>query len=320
MDSGAVMPTRRRVPLDRVGKTSKVTLMAFVLGAAIAPASHANPVVLHADGPGDTYELLTSILAPGHNPIEVPDCVHGSFGRHIDEVFDATLGGNVFRFHAHVVPDDDRCLRSDRQRTEIKAYDKSPDTLLGVAGEAVEYRWKFKLDPGFQPSASFTHLHQLKAVGGPYAGMPLITLTARKGTPDRLELRYAETSSQVTLAQTDLAPFKGDWVEVIETVVYGEPGAYGVAISTVPGGDVLFSYTNESIRTHKLNSSFTRPKWGIYRSLNDATSLRDEEVRFADFRVTEFDPVPALPALSDLGLIALGLFVMSAGAMLIDRR
>ena len=57
---------------------------------------------------------------------------------------------------------------NDRQRMEIKTYDKSPDNLVGVTGETVEYRWKFKLDSGFQPSASFTHLHQLKAVGGAF--------------------------------------------------------------------------------------------------------------------------------------------------------
>jgi len=33
-------------------------------------------VVLSADGPGDTYALIRSVLAPGENPIEVPDCNH----------------------------------------------------------------------------------------------------------------------------------------------------------------------------------------------------------------------------------------------------
>ena len=150
--------------------------------------------------------------------------------------------------------------------------------------------------------------------------MPLITLTARKGTPNRLELRYAETSSQVTLAQTDLAPFKGVWAQVVETVSYGDPGTYHLSISTMVGGDPLFSYGNESILTDKLNSTFTRPKWGIYRSLNDSENLRDEEVLFADFRVSEIDsPVP-VSALSWWGRIALGLLVISAGTIVIHRR
>ena len=35
--------------------------------------------VIVANGPGNTYEELTTFLAPGHNPIEVPDCNHASF-------------------------------------------------------------------------------------------------------------------------------------------------------------------------------------------------------------------------------------------------
>ncbi len=308
--------------LGRILKTLVVTLVTAALGTTVAAVdiTRATQVILNADGPGNTYELITSILAPGYNPIETPDCIHTDFGRHIDEVFDNTFNGDVFRFHMHVTPDNDRCIKDDRQRTEIKTYDQSPDNLLGVNGETVEYRWKFKLDSGFQPSASFTHLHQLKGVGGPYDSMPLITLTARKGTPDKLELRYAETSSQTTLAQTDLTPFKGVWVEVVETVAYGNPGTYDLSISTMVGGAPLFSYSNNSILTDKLNSTFTRPKWGIYRSLNDSTNLRDEGVLFADFSIREIDSASSVPALSEWGLIALGLLVMSAGAIVMHRR
>ncbi|MCW8849854.1 MAG: T9SS type A sorting domain-containing protein, partial [Melioribacteraceae bacterium] len=35
------------------------------------------------------------------------------------------------------------------------------------------------------------------------------------------------------------------------------------------------------------DNDFIRPKWGIYRSLNDSSSLRDEAVRFADFSIQE---------------------------------
>ncbi len=245
--------------------------------------------LLDADGAGNTYELINSVLAPGYDAIEVPDCKHTTFGRHIDEVWDNDLGDFVFRFHMHKIDDDDRCINSDRQRNEIKTYDKSPDTLKGVQGELVEYTWKFKLDAGFQSSPSFTHIHQLKAVGGTESSMPLITLTTRKGTPDRLELRYAETTSQTTLAQVDLAPFKDTWVEVTETVLYNESGRYSIEISKVSDGTSLFSYTNNSIRMWKTNADFIRPKWGIYRSLNSPTDLRDEIVDFANFSIHELD-------------------------------
>lgn len=248
-------------------------------------------VVLNADGPGNTYELITSVLAPGFDPVEDPDCSHSSFGRHIDEVFDNELNTNVFQFYSHKTPDNDRCINFDRQRTEIKTYNQSPDNLLGVDGETVVYKWKFKLDSDFQPSQSFTHIHQLKAVGGLEASIPLFTLTLRKGSPDKMELRYAESTNQTTLNEVNLSLFKGIWVEAIETITYGESGAYTISISRIDNGTELFTFQNNTIRTWRTNANFIRPKWGIYRSLNDADNLRDEIVLFASFSIEETDGV-----------------------------
>ena len=249
-------------------------------------------VTLNADGPGNTYELINSVLAPGYNVIETPDCNHSSFGRHIDEIFDGTLNTNVFRFQIHVTPDNDRCINFDRQRNEIKTYDKSPDNLKGIEGETVIYKWKFKLEVGFKSSPNFTHIHQLKSVGGLYESMPMYTLTTRKGTPDKLELRYAETSSQVTLKQTDLAPLIGIWLDATETIKYGtnsstNSGTYSIIISKVSDGSELFSYTNNSIKNWQTDAEFVRPKWGIYRSLLNQADLRDETVLFANFSIHE---------------------------------
>ncbi len=248
-------------------------------------------VVLSANGPGNTYSEINAVLAPGYNVIETPDCGHSSFGEHIDEVFDNELNANVFRFILHVVPDDDRCINSDRQRSEIKTYDKSPDNLLGVENEFVEYKWKFRLPAGFQSSPKFTHIHQLKSVGDPFDSMPLYTLTTRKGNPDRLELRHAETGTQVTLAQTDLAPFLGTWVQATATIEYSIQGAYTLEMKRVSDDSTLFSYSNNSIANWRTGASFIRPKWGIYRSLVFSEDLRDEEVLFTDFSIDESSPV-----------------------------
>ncbi|WP_282124003.1 fibronectin type III [Algibacter mikhailovii] len=250
-------------------------------------------VRLDADGPGDTYELITSVLAPGYNPIEVPDCGHVDFGDHIDELFDSELNTNVFRFYMHVTPDNDRCRNFDRQRNEIKSYSQSPDNLLGVVGEQVIYKWKFKLADGFQSSPNFTHLHQLKSVGGPFDGMPMYTITTRKGSPDRLELRYAEINSQITLKRTDLEPFIGTWLEVSEVIEYGTSGAYAIEIKRISDGAVLFEYSNDDLVHWRQDAEFVRPKWGIYRSLNNPQDLRDEQVLFANFSVEEVETLSA---------------------------
>ncbi len=258
-------------------------MRAIIVLAMFLPMLLFGQVVLEADGPGNTYELITSVLAPGGDAVENPECIHPQFGRHIAEVWDEDLHQYVFEFYSHVTPDNDRCINFDRQRVEIKTYEPSPDNLKGVAGEIVTYRWKFRIAPGFQPSTSFTHLHQVKPVGGD-DGNPLFTLTPRKGTPNRMELIHNNTTK---VATAELSLFEGAWVECTETIGIGTSGAYSMVIKKVQDGTVLLSYSNGTIMTIRPDNNFIRPKWGIYRSLNNPSDLRDEAVRFAGFSIQE---------------------------------
>jgi hypothetical protein len=231
-------------------------------------------------------------LAPGYNVIETPDEIpngtHQSFGRHIVEVYDAELGKNVFEFYSHVVEDNDVTGGTDRQRVEIKTYGNSPDNLKGTTGETVTYKWKFKVPVGFQPSSSFTHLHQIKAVDGDDSN-PLFTLTPRKGTPNKLELIYVQNASSGTDKKVivNLSLFEGIWVEATEIITIGSSGTYSMVIKKVSDGTTILSYNNANIATIRPDNTFIRPKWGIYRSLTTPSDLRDETVSFADFSITE---------------------------------
>lgn len=239
--------------------------------------------ILKADGPGDTYELFNNILASGKEAVESPDCAHDTFGRHITEVWDAELNAFVFEFHIHVTPDNDRCEKFDRQRLEIKTYGPSPDNLKGTLGDVITYQWKFKLPKGFQPSTSFTHLHQIKAVGGD-DGMPIFTLSAKKGKINKLNLIHDNTH---VLASADLSAFENTWVEVTEVIKVGAQGTYSLQIKRIHDGKELITYENQNIMTMRENNTFIRPKWGIYRSLNKAADLKDEVLWFADFYINE---------------------------------
>lgn len=238
---------------------------------------------LKADGPGNTYELINSVLAPGNEAVEHPECVHGTFGRHIAEVWDADLKENVFEFYSHVTPDNDRCDKLDRQRIEIKTYEPSPDNLKGTLGETVTYKWKFKLPKGFQPSTNFTHLHQIKAVGGSQ-DLPIFTLTARKGKTNQLDVIHNNETKLETVA---LSEVEGIWVEITEKIKIGANGSYSITIKKVKNGQEILSFSSENIMTIRPDNDFIRPKWGIYRSLKKASDLRDEAVRFNDFIILE---------------------------------
>ncbi len=263
----------------------KFLILIFLIG--LMPLQTFSQVVLEADGPGETYELINSILAPGYEAVESPDCAHPEFGRHITEVWDDALQQYVFEFYIHVTPDNDRCINFDRQRMEIKTYASSPENLRGVAGETVIYKWKFKLDAGFQPSTSFTHIHQLKAVGGSEESMPLITFTPRKSSTNTMQIRYAENTTQTTIHSVDLSLFLGEWVEVYEKVHYGEEGSFELKITRLSDQETILDFSREDIRMWKTDADFIRPKWGIYRSLNVPSDLRDEAMRFAGFSIEE---------------------------------
>jgi hypothetical protein len=240
--------------------------------------------VLEADGPGNTYELINSVLAPGYDVVETPECIHPEFGRHIAEVWDTELNKFVFVFYSHVTPDNDRCINFDRERTEIKTYEPSPENLKGVSGETVIYKWKFKVPAGFQSSSNFTHIHQVKAVGG-NDDMPLFTLTPRAGNPDKMELIHDNTTK---VAIVDLSLFEGIWVEATEKIkIDSLHGTYSITIKKVSNGNTILSYTNNNLMTIRSDNEFIRPKWGIYRSLNSPSSLRDEAMRFAGFSISE---------------------------------
>jgi len=257
--------------------------------------------VLEANGPGNTYELINSVLAPnGGDVVENPECVHPEFGRHIAEVWDAVLNQYVFEFYIHVTPDNDRCINFDRQRVEIKTYDASPANLKGVTGETVVYKWRFKVPTGFQPSSNFTHIHQVKAVDGDDAD-PLFVLTARKGTPNKLELNYYENSnlSSVKFTSVNLSLFENTWVEATERIKVDKTnGTYSITIKKVSDGTTVLSYSNSKLLTIRSDNSFIRPKWGIYRSLLTSQDLRDETLRFASISINEesistLGPLPA---------------------------
>jgi len=271
-------------------RTTQTFVFLALLLCLLAPSLFAQgPVILSADGQTDTYTLLDNTL--GGTAEETPDCSHTAFGPHITQAPDSDLGKPVFVFHIHVTPDNDRCINFDRQRVEIKTYGPSPDYLKAFLGDTVTYDWKFKLDAGFQPSPNFTHIHQIKAGDGD-ADAPLITITPRFGSPNSLQLIHSTGSSPGvnlgTLMSTPLAPFLGTWVEAHEHITFGSSafggvGHYSLTIKRISDGVVLLTYNNDNIDLWRTSTTFCRPKWGIYRSLNSPSYLRDEDVRFNDY-------------------------------------
>lgn len=255
----------------------------IAIGMLTTASAYAS-VTLTANGLGDTYELIES----KNVGIETPDCGHSV--RHIREVYDGGLNKYVFAFDAHRNLDDDRCTNTDRQRTEIKTSPAGSPAQQHTYGETAYYRWKFKLPTGFQPSPSFTHIHQIKAFNGSDEDSPLLTISPRSGNPNVMQIIFNAPQGQSgsgVKAQTSLSPFINTWVEAFVQFRSHDAGNIQVTLKRLSDGATLLSWNSGTVDTWRAGASYNRGKWGIYRSLNNISYLRDETVLFADWCFTE---------------------------------
>lgn len=268
-------------------------ILTFLL---LMPFAAYSQVFLQFDGVTSPYTQLNN---KGYYVEETS--LHPGF-THVTQEYDNDLKKNVIVFTMHKDIDGDGSERTDRQRLEIKTYGPSPANMKAGYGETHTYRWKFKLDAGFQPSPSFCHIHQLKAGDGDDAGSPLITITPRYASSgDKMQIIHTGPSganqSLGTVKEVLLSSFKGVWVEAYEKVTYTEAGSYELVIRRMSDDAILMQYSNTNINLWRTpNTTFVRPKYGIYRSLN-LPYLRDESVKFADWYLYEgtTQPVPADP-------------------------
>ena len=267
-------------------------------------AKDANTLV--AAGKGEAYDLIE---AAGFG-YEVPDNSREHKQnpvRHIKQVYDNDLKTYVFAFQIHALIDDDRGIKSvtDRQRVEVKTYDKSPASMTAKEGETLLMRWKMRLPLGFKVTNKFCHLHQLKGTdnrkGTADVKHPLITLTAceKKNGSKQFELRYFNRKNRkmTVVKSANLEEFLGKWVEITEKVTFGvnkpqnHNGSYSIKITRLRDNKELFSYSSDELDLWQTDSPVLRPKWGIYRSLGENRSLenmlRDEEIRFNEFSITK---------------------------------
>ena len=230
---------------------------------------------LDADGPNQgktAYELIRTF--GGNRAIESPDLYPDNHpGKpHIYEAIDDIVGSHfVFTMHRDHDKDRGKHNITDRQRNEIKAYDKSERALKAYYGDTFEYRWKFKVNKDFDVSKNFTHLFQLKSVDNGI-GTPILALTGRgKNNIEVMELGHVPVDKKTRLARVDLADFKDQWISVICNVTYHEQGSISFNATRLSDNKALINVNTQNVDTWRGTEPehFVRPKWGIYRSLRD---------------------------------------------------
>ena len=88
-------------------------------------------------------------------------------------------------------------------------------------------------------------------------------------------------------AEVNLAPFIDTWVEAYVRIYNDDNGSMQVNLRRLSDGASLLSWKSGTLDTWRTGASYNRGKWGIYRSLDNKSYLRDETVLFADWCVTE---------------------------------
>ena len=250
---------------------------------------------LDADGDSvglDAYDLIRAF--GGSNPIESPDlyAINHPGVAHIVEDSDAVVGNHfVFRIHRDIDIDRDRVENDDRQRNEIKTYAGSDEEVKGFENETVVYRWKFRINESMEVSRRFTHLFQLKAVGGDDS-QPILTISgAERGGEDGIEVRYSPLQEDTVLQRDDWSLVTGEWLEAYCRATFAESGDLRLIVTRLRDDRVIFDIEETGLDLWRGNDAthFVRPKWGIYRSILDSDNLRPDEetVRFANFSVSE---------------------------------
>jgi hypothetical protein len=270
-------------PLGPEGSTELVTAAAHLAPAPEVLEAPTQTTCINSDGPGgrETYALLESIL--GDNCVENPDNDHSPPFKHVKEASDDEVG-NHFVFYSHLDIDSDRGTRVDRQRIEIKVNGGADEDLKGKPGKTMTYTWRFKINPGMTFASSFTHMFQMKSFGG-NADAPLITISGREnGGKESLRVDYQGDDSGRTLGQVSLNGLKNVWLSVHVRAQISQSGNFSLTIKK-PNGDTVLSINEGGLDLWR-QGEYIRPKWGIYRKLNDSLRSAEETVRFANFAIT----------------------------------
>ena len=121
--------------------------------------------------------------------------------------------------------------------------------------------------------------------------LPARFLTLKIITEQVLQVIHCGLNSQPnTIWEGDLSLFAGQWVHIVTQYSCSVSGRYHMRISRLDNNNMLMSYT-KTLQMWRPGNEFVRPKWGIYRSLNDRGNLRDEEVFFNNFCLSKGTPL-----------------------------
>jgi len=176
-------------------------------------------------------------------------------------------GGDHYRFN--IWKDDrDSTGGGDRQRTESKGMVTGGSAVKMKNNETWQIAYDMFMPTTLHGTSKFSHIFQLKTPAT--NGGPWITLDpSRSGSTETLRARAYSTSGAPDIATTNLAPLRNKWVTIEWTFKIGPKGTARFALRD--GGTTVVDHTLSNVNVPD-QGDYVRPKWGIYRSVQSASS------------------------------------------------
>ncbi|MGW3567772.1 hypothetical protein ACWDSL_28620 [Streptomyces sp. NPDC000941] len=268
----------RRAVLGSMTAAAVGSSLAIGQTASAVPGALATPrapqLLWHPDPAGDGLKAFEGIEADRGNA-------------HPDRDYVVIEDGDHYRFN--IWKDDrDTTGDGDRQRTESKGMVQGGTKLKMRDGETWSISYEMFMPTSLHGTSKFTHIFQTKTPvdnGGPYVVLDL----GRSGSTETLRARAYANSGSPDIASTNLSPLRNKWITIEWTFTIGSSGKAGFVARNGTGSSapvaVQGSMSNVKIPDQ---DDYVRPKWGIYRSVESASSdIIDTYLLFRNFKASK---------------------------------
>lgn len=173
----------------------------------------------------------------------------------------------------------------DRQRTEAKGMVQNGTALKMTNGQTWNISYQMYMPSTLHGTSKFTHIFQTKIPSTNAGPFVTLDLTRESSTSETLRARAYANSGSPTIASTPLGPLRNTWVTIQWTLTIGSSGsARFVCLDSA--GKTKCDGTMKKVNIPD-QGDYVRPKWGIYRSVESASSdIIDTYILFKNYQAT----------------------------------
>jgi chitin-binding protein len=187
-----------------------------------------------------------------------------------------------YRFDMHMV---DRDSYDDRQRQEVAGMRTGGANVVLLEGETWRFTYSMFIPATLKATTTFTHIMQTKMPGQGTSPVTVMSLRRKSGV-EKIEFKVFE--GNVLVGDTDLAPLRDRWIDTEVEIKVGDGTSGRVRWVLRNGGTTVLDRTKSGVDT--FLGDRLRPKWGIYRSLDDTSgSLQDCHLLLRDLKAYKFE-------------------------------